>query len=43
MECKDELKEIDIKNCTCRYFEDIIKVKEIYFSDVLLGKKSNVI
>ena len=25
MESKDELKEIDIKNCACYYFDDIIK------------------
>ena len=23
MECKDELKEIDIKDCMCYYFDDI--------------------
>ena len=26
MESKDELKEIDIKNCTCYCFEGIIRV-----------------
>ena len=25
MESKDELKENDIKNCTCYYFDDIIR------------------
>ena len=39
MEVKDELKEIDIKNCTCYYFDDVIKDVDIYFSDILLDKK----
>ena len=29
MEIKDELKETDIKNCACYYFDDIIKKREI--------------
>ena len=36
---KDELKEIDIKNLTCNYFDDIIKYVDSYFSDVLLDVK----
>ena len=39
MESKDELKEIDIKNRTCYYFDDIIKDVDIYFSDILLDEK----
>ena len=39
MESKDELKEIDIKNGTCYYFDDIIKDVDIYFSDILLDEK----
>ena len=39
MESKDELKEIDIKNCTCYYFDDIIMNRDIYSIDVLLDKK----
>ena len=41
MESKDELKEIDIKNCTCDYFDDIIKFwdRDIGFSDILLDEK----
>ena len=27
MENNDELKEIDVKNCTCYYFDDIINLK----------------
>ena len=40
MESKDGLKEIDIKNCTCYYFYDIIKDKDIYPADILLDKKT---
>ena len=40
MESKDELKEIDINNCTCYYFSDIMRVKDLDFSDILLNKKS---
>ena len=29
MKSKDELKETDIKNCTCYYFHDIIKEIDI--------------
>ena len=32
-------KEIDIKNRTCYYFDDMIKDVDIYFSDILLDKK----
>ena len=39
MESKEELKEIDIKNLTCYYFDDIIKNVNIYFSNILLDKK----
>ena len=42
MESKVKLKEINIKNCTCYYFEDIIIFwdKDIEFSDTLLDEKS---
>ena len=38
MESKDELKEIDFKNHTCYYFDDIIRFsdRDISFSDVFL-------
>ena len=43
MERKDELKEIDIKNRTCYYFNDIMRAWDIDidtdFSDILLDKK----
>ena len=40
MESKDELKETDMKNRTCYYFDDIMAVTDIYFSDILLDEKS---
>ena len=39
MESKNELKEIDIKNCTRYYFDDIIKAIDINFNDILLDEK----
>ena len=41
MKSNDELKDIDIKNHTCYYFCDIIKVVDINFSHVLLDEKSH--
>ena len=35
MESKDELKEIDIKNRTCYYFDDIVRIIDINFRDIL--------
>ena len=39
MESKDRLKEIDIKNDVCYYFDDIFNDIDINFSDILLEKK----
>ena len=39
MEGKDELKEINIKNRTCYYFDDIVEVEDLYSGDILLKKK----
>ena len=39
MESKNELKETDIKNYVCYYFDDIINGKNINFSNILLVKK----
>ena len=36
----DELKEIDIKNHMCYYFDDIIKIEDFDF-DVLIDEKSH--
>ena len=40
MDCNNELKEIDIKNCTCYYFDDIIKIEDFDISDILIDQKS---
>ena len=40
MESKDELEEIDIKNCTCYYFDDLTKDIDIYSVDILFYEKS---
>ena len=41
MESNDELKEIVITNRTCYYFDDIIRIGNFDFSNILLRKKSN--
>ena len=38
MGSKDELKEADIKNRACYYFDDIVNGIDINFSNILLGK-----
>ena len=40
MKRKNVLKEINIKNRGCYYFDDIINGTKISFSDILLNKKS---
>ena len=40
MDINDESKEIIIKNCTCHYFDDIIKIEYFGFDNVLLDEKS---
>ena len=40
MESKNELQEIDIKNRTCYYFDDIITDRDICCVDILLDEKS---
>ena len=39
MKSKNKLKEIDIKNRVCYYFDDIINGSKINFSNILLNKK----
>ena len=34
MESNDEWKEIDIQNCTCYYFHDIIKIEDLHFDKI---------
>ena len=40
MKIKNEFKRINIKNGTCYYFDDIIRVEDIDFDNILLEKKS---
>ena len=41
MESNDELKGIDNKKRMCYYFDDIIKIEDFLFDNILTGKKSN--
>ena len=40
MESNDKLKEIDIKNCTCYYFDDITKIQGFEIDNILIDEKS---
>ena len=40
MESKEELKKINIKNRTCYYFDDIMKVEDINVNNTLLDEES---
>ena len=40
MESNDELKEIKIKNCTCYYFDDMIKSEDFNLTNILIDEKS---
>ena len=42
MESKDELKEIDIKNRTCYYLDDIRRDTNIYSGNILLDKIKHI-
>ena len=37
---ENKLREIDIKNCTCFYFDEIIKIEDLDFNNILRNKKS---
>ena len=39
MESNDELKEIDIENCACYYFNDIIKFEDFDLNNILIDEK----
>ena len=39
MESKSELKEIDIKDHMCYYFDDIIKIEDFDINDILISEK----
>ena len=36
----DQLKEIDIENCKCYYFDDIIKIENFDLDNILTDEKS---
>ena len=40
MESNDELKEINIKNRTFYYFDDIIKIEDFNLDNILIDEKS---
>ena len=40
MDSNNELKEIDIKNRTCYYFDDIIKIEDLDLDKILKDEKS---
>ena len=39
MDSNDELKEIGIKNRTCYYFDDIIRIEDFDAKNILIDKK----
>ena len=39
MDRNDELKKIDIKNCACYYFDDIIKIEDFNVNNILIDEK----
>ena len=41
MDSNNELKEISIKNRTCYYFDDIIKIENFNLDNILIDEKSN--
>ena len=40
MESNDELKEINIKNCACYYFNDLIEIEDFYLNNILIDEIS---
>ena len=40
MERNNEFKEIDIQNCTFRYFDDLININDLDLDNILLNEKS---
>ena len=41
MESNDKLKEVDIKNDWCYYFDDTIRIEDFDFNKILLDEKSH--
>ena len=40
MESNNKLKEINIKNWTCYYFDDIMKIDDFDFDNILINERS---
>ena len=40
MDSNNQLKEIDIKNRTCYYFDDIIKIEDFNIDNISIDEKS---
>ena len=40
MDSNDGLKECDIKNCICYYFDDIMKIEDFNLDNIVTNKKS---
>ena len=40
MESNNKLKEINIKNWTCYYFDDIMKIDDFDFDNILINQRS---
>ena len=41
MESNNELKEIDLKKRICHYFDDIIKIEDFDFCNILINEKAH--
>ena len=39
MDSNDELKETDLKNRTCYYFDDIVKIENFNINNILIDEK----
>ena len=37
----NELEKFRIKNCTCYYFDDVIKLEDFDFNNILIDEKSH--
>ena len=37
----NEFQKVRIKNCTCYYFDSIIKFEDFYFGNILIDEKSH--
>ena len=40
MDSNDEIKKINIKNCTLYYFKDMINIEDFHLDNILIDKKS---